>query len=462
MKKQSIITIAYAILTLLPYLIVGAFAAPSGDDFYYYKCVATTDSNGLYIFKMLKEMNKIYFKWQGTYTHNFLMGCEELILKNGFFIYRVVCILSILIFAFSLYVFFKGILKYFKIEDKIGSAITAITFFIVLTNSFTMSEIFLWFPGIAAYTFPISMGLFSIGILLSHQESKKAEVISCIFAFIAAGGSLMISAFICGILLIFVFDKSINKRMPFIVSFIGALVNVAAPGNYVREDDIDKTDTGLHLFKSVYWSVKMALSEIADLFIDTPFLIFLILFFIVALVAYRKIKFKNVTLLSVIYCFALVIAINYPLALGYGKECYISRGKFAEALMLILAFMLLVLFLVEHLNEKINYTIMGALSVTFAMGFIFGWDIEPNYPKYLQAIATGELTEYSNDINDFVELTKEHQGEDIVVDATIENYGIYTRMFYTKKYELEKGSNLCYYFGINSLDEKTNQEKESN
>ena len=216
----------------------------------------------------------------------------------------------------------------------------------------SLDELFYWFNASNVYTLPIYCSLLSLYYYISFKNApsspKRYLIIGSILAFLAAGGALCISAFTCAalcLLSILDYDSSRFFRLSNVISlsaFIGTLVNIIAPGNFIRKSQTAANSTVPAALKHSIYRVSSTLSEPSKLgFI-------LCISFIVFFISYQS-TFKSANnntpnnsifhvhpILISLYCYLSVIATDLPVLYGYGNgEAMNDRCVFIESISIV-------------------------------------------------------------------------------------------------------------------------------
>lgn len=144
------------------------------------------------------------------------------------------------------------------------------------------------------------------------------------------------------VLLILLFDCVCNRKMnkgflaSFLVAFAGALINVAAPGNYVRHSAIDSEP--LSLVDGLINSVSVTFWELYEIYLGTLFVIVFICAYIVGSICKKAISARVV--LAVVSALGLGIVVTaFPVALGYSTKDpnFPNRARFALDMVTVLS-----------------------------------------------------------------------------------------------------------------------------
>ncbi|MBQ8139683.1 MAG: hypothetical protein IJ195_09535 [Lachnospiraceae bacterium] len=273
-----IISIVILALTLIPMIVLGFFAHPLGDDFYYGVPAKEALESGKGIIGILTaafngtiEQYKI---WQGTYSAMFLMHLPPQLLNTrlyGLYPAFIILFLTGSIFYATKPLFVTGSDNNSKpwLTTAALLAATCILFVPVC------AETFYWYNGSVYYTGFLSLTLFFFGLFFRYRsDKKKYKLVICILlALFIAGGNYASLLPTVLILILLTFNDIISKKKKLIIpdaliiaSFLfGFAVSVLAPGNALRQS----TSYGLPAIKAIAKSILQCLGYLLNW--TTPF-----------------------------------------------------------------------------------------------------------------------------------------------------------------------------------------------
>lgn len=428
----KIIIVLVIIYSIVPYLYAARFVVPVADDF-----VRGPEAGESYFSYAFSKMMSVYLSWQGTYFSDYLFAFFNPLARMGLTGVRVYCFISIVFFYFSLWVCIYNISEnIFKISGegrwKIVTVYAVIS--VLISNAISPAEVFFWYCGICVYTIPFGLSLIGIGLLTHYVfEPKKRYLIGAmICAFIADGGVLQCGAVICYFYLaitVWAIVKKNPQRLKvlaaFMVGLISTLINVCAPGNYVRHDVID--DSSLHFFRTIRFSFSVAGWEMIRLLRETDFLFFILFFIIIGVIIYRdnqeiRIKFRHLCI-AFVGLFGAVCLSSYPVILGYSKAYMPDRAYFIlDALAVIsaaFASILFGVFLVCYLIKiPKKYLYLAAGIAIGAFIGMYGLGDKEIYRPVTQCIidtVTGVNEDFYNVWSNFYQWIPESEKADVVI-----------------------------------------------
>ena len=242
---------AVFLLALIPLYVLGFFAHPSVDDYYYGAETAALwqeSSDAGAVVKLSWDMMKdSYQTWQGNFAAIFLMRLEPGLFSEEAYAAAPLILLTSFAAAFltASYLAFRRLLKAGK-AAALGAAI-AITF-CALEFCYRPVDSFYWFNGGIYYTFFFALSLFLYVLLIQAATGKTgagrltAAVLAAPLAFLIGGGNYS-TALSCAVLLasiaVFLFLTKRKAWIPVAVSLaallISLLISILAPGNAVRQ-----------------------------------------------------------------------------------------------------------------------------------------------------------------------------------------------------------------------------------
>lgn len=333
---------------LIPIFILSFYSIPGGDDFANSNKIKTSMSEGYSHIGASLHMAIIYYKnVSGYFSAMFLNFFISPLLRGGISALRITVFAINLFFYLSLYGFVANLLKIFFEIDNIK--VKLLSFFLVLfaiTNNYNNSETWEWYCVLIAYVFLVgSMFWGVIFFLKAIKSGKKSYAIgAAVIGFLVSGGSLNLTAMNCGIYLligawaVYAYNKKKTAIICFCSALLGGVINLAAPGNYIRHESITSE---YPIGEALKTAASLARSRIQYLFLYTPFIILLIVFFIIAIkfftYHYDMKGYQLIIALGII--FLGITIVNFPVCLGYNtgtlpdrciwvEDCTIYMGLF--------------------------------------------------------------------------------------------------------------------------------------
>lgn len=264
LKICAIVSVILLALSLIPLIILGFYAHPVGDDYFYGFAAAKAFRESGNIFHALSEAAKgtmaEYFRWQGTYSAMFLMYLPPFVFSD--FMYKLYPLILLSCLTFGIFYMLKPAIT----VNLNGSLSSWIIVSSLLTITFIeqvplCGETFYWYNGSMYYTGFLALTFIFFGVILRFLNDRKlsrlAFLIPC--ALILAGGnyaSLLPSILIiCAFMVRFSIkkDKKIITGLAITLVFLlsGFIVSVIAPGNALRQDTSYKISAVMAILKSI-------------------------------------------------------------------------------------------------------------------------------------------------------------------------------------------------------------------
>lgn len=263
---------------------------------------------------------------QGTYLFNFLIHFLLPFVRWGLPGFHVFMIFFTLFYVFSLRFALKGINWGNNARLFFMLVVLLITFCLCGTQN--NKELFFWYTGAMNYTLEISFSFISLGCFfraVNGDDRKRLLVFGAITGLLASWGNLEISGINCAFLLlglalnIDAFKKTKKLVIPFVFAFLGAVTNLAAPGNFIRADESineghSKVSDALRDLISCF---KM---ENKVIFKSPIFLLILVVTFIVVIFCKEKIFEQNISFVNLLILVVVDVLIQmlvmFPVLLG--------------------------------------------------------------------------------------------------------------------------------------------------
>ncbi len=362
------IFIGLAFVLVLPSIAITLYSYPCQDDFHYafYGRELMNEGHGLLYMALIKTVD--YYKtFCGCYTSSFLGYFFSGIINCNLWGIRVFEFLSAIIFYTTLFIFIYTVAdKVVKMERN--KILPIYCLLLVCFNglvNYSDHDDFYWFITSVQYLFICSLILLGVSffILSFYATSIKKQRIflglACVLGFLGSGGTLSIAAFCCALyFLFFVWGFFVERSkktalIGMVFTFLGAVINGVAPGNYIR--DGQEISIG-RLVHSVIQSFRYTL-ERWETFVKNPVFWIVMICLIVILLNSKIENLEKYTfkfpLVFIGFLFCLVAGIIFPTMLGYGYGCYVilNRGNFISD-MAFYIFLFLALFYLKGWIQK--------------------------------------------------------------------------------------------------------------
>lgn len=469
-----IISIAIIVFTIATFAITSSYTVLVDDDFWYNQPILTDVGITKYLLSAFNYTKDMYVSWQGTFFTFFVHCVTDPVNNGGMLHLRIQMICMTLFFWISFCVFLYSFLRKIttsEVKELNWCLICLVILLFSTTSIFT--EIFTWRTGAIAYMLPMTMGVVSVSLYyLINNYSVGIYILITLLTFLAGGGSLTVSAFNCTLWLMIVAyqllrEKKIKVQLSvfFLSSFLGAVFNVVAPGNFQRQvaEQTSVMSNLINVLKDT-WNVYLS-NEIWFLF-RRDSLLFL---FVIACLGYWMrnsvvISKKVYGILSLLFLGAPFITI-FPVVLGYGVPWIPNRCVFVVTVMMALSWGNL-FWMIGTLIPSVNIA-----KICFCVGIIGTIIIvNSNHATYgdmavlrlKDGIVKGEIPNYYQEFYQMLEYLESRKEEDVILSEE----------YYPKRIESVYGfrlydspdspinSSLSRVYGLNSLvlDEKIEEE----
>lgn len=396
-KALNLLSLALIIASSLITIISSGYSVLRADDFGHAASIGIHYSSADEMLKTSFSFAKdIYDTWQGTYFSMFLQALLSPLNHSGLSFLRPVMVCNAVLFFLSLILFLWVFLKKEAENEKPMSLVVIAVVLLCFMNLRTYTEIFYWYSGITSYCFPLSSLLAALALSRKGKLNKPLMVLCCFLLLLAGGGTLMISGGSCYALLLFLYEDSrregkLNKQdlILFLAAFAGALINAAAPGNYIRHSVIDSK---IRITAALGFSLKAIIRDILYMITQTPLQFFCAILLLIACNEWIKLrKLRKDTLL---FLHLLPVVVSFPLTLGYSDSYLPNRCMFLLDLSLILVFGYDLILLGNHMAERTRKADRLVITCIAACGAFIGIRHSVPQIEVLKELCDGSYAEY--------------------------------------------------------------------
>ncbi len=338
-KNIFFIILICFLLSVIPLYIIGMYAHPSVDDYYYGTQTVQVWNETHSIASVIKcsfdEMLNTYNIWQGNFSAIFLMRLQPGIFGEQYYFITPLILLSAYI-GFSIFFFYTALKKIFKTDSYLAATVGICLTFVSMQLCMTPSDSFYWYNGAIYYTFFYSLMLFLFALLIRMRTSKAAgtvifTLISFVLAFLIGGSNYATALFMCIILALAAgaaIYSVLTKKNKVIRSYhmaayiivalaamAGLFISMAAPGNALRQDSVGGS-TGI--IKTFIYTFAFGGYSIAKV-LNAPCLIF----FVCMIPAFYSIAKKS----GFSYRYPLLVAVfTFGLYCSMGTPVFYAQG----------------------------------------------------------------------------------------------------------------------------------------
>lgn len=276
-KRMAIFLTVVYVVSLIPLLWIGWYNYPSADDYSIgSNCrQAWVNSHNLFavIWTGIVRSAEDWLNWMGYFTSNFLMAIPPSTFGERGYVLTVWIMLGMLSFgtAYLLRVIF---VKVFQADKYVSHCVSMLMLFVTVQCMVGRVEAFYWYSGAANYMFVHGMCLFFYGLLISavFDKGKKRTwdlIAASVLGFLTGGGNQMTALNGAVVLLVAVFLLATQKKwktyralaIPMGFYFLGFVLNVAAPGNWVRAEGTSGMNPIKAVLVSFYYCLDYCMNE---------------------------------------------------------------------------------------------------------------------------------------------------------------------------------------------------------
>ena len=374
-KRIAVFLIVIFIMGLIPILLIAKYNYPCADDFGFsaYSRIAWKETHSL--LQVLKgamiTVKERWLGWQGTFSSIFVMALQPAIFgEDG---YRMVPWIMIGTMCFSSVFLFHTVLrKLMLVRRPIFICITVIYLFFALECMIDKTQGFFWFNGAAHYMIPHSIAVVLCGVVLLLLKEDKHIIrrmsAACLAALFVGGSnyvtglSIVILFFSVLVAVIYLKKRKYLNRLllPFILFVIAFLMNICAPGNMVRQEEVlYRPGVANAILMSFYYCVEY----ITEIWFDWTYIIFILSLipFLWEVVKTVGNKFRyNFPLIVMIASFCFLSAMFTPSLYAMGEA---GGGRIFNIIFLDYLF-LIILNLYYVLGWIYNHSGLGVSSVS--------------------------------------------------------------------------------------------------
>ena len=327
------------ILSVIPLYVIGMYAHPSVDDYYYgtetVQVWNETHSFASVVKCSFDEMINTYNIWQGNFSAIFLMRLQPGIFGEQYYFFAPLILLSAYM-GFSIFFFYTALKKIFKADNYLAATVGICLTFVSMQLCATPSDSFYWYNGAIYYTFFYSLMLFLFALLIRMRTTKAAgtiilTAISSLSAFLIGGSNYAAALFMCIILALsagaaiyFVILRKNKVIRPYhmaayiivaLAAMVGLFISMSAPGNALRQQSVGG-NTGI--VKTFVYTFAFGGYSIAKV-LNAPCLIF---FICMIPVFYRIARRSGFT-----YRYPLLVAVfTFGLYCSMGTPVFYAQG----------------------------------------------------------------------------------------------------------------------------------------
>lgn len=376
MKKKYVIVGflgSIASIMIAVYSLPIFYAMPVVDDFNFFQMIKSNYHYPKIMPVAFSQALWMYKNMQGAWFTNILDMFFLGIIKLSPFGIRVYLLIAYLFFVAALYKLCTSLGSLFPRQSKIIISLSC--FIIVLFCGMNLTpcrEEMYWFTGTNGYTVPLAFAYLGLSYCFDYIKAQKYRecVKAAVLLWLSCGGALNVAGLSCsgsfcvalaiavGMIKISGNYGKLKIWIPFGASFISALINVVAPGNYARLDK--ETGAGINIALGITNTIKQIGVSLYDLYKYQYVVYFtVVLFLVVIALSNSNVEVDVKTLVySSVSALAVLFASFFPVCLGYGRVTSIERIVYLVDLEIVMALVFLVtllgLYVRTHYNDLCN------------------------------------------------------------------------------------------------------------
>lgn len=404
------------ILTVFPLFLLSFFNNPSSDDFDLSYESQTEPFWTLII--------RRYFFWSGRYISNMLFCLNPLVINN-YFLFKIIPIVFILFFIFSIYLFLSSLeLNISRLEKY---SYVGLIFFLYVYQMPSVSEGFYWVTALYVYLVSQILILLFFSMFFKYLSSNRYIylLLSSFILFAAIGtNEITVVSLLFIMFILFIYNlvalKKNNSTLFFIliltISF--AFLEVFAPGNFERANYIS---VKYQLLNSIIKSFQISISLIMKWI---PIITICCLFFISSIVKILKerINRKYIThpFLSFLFFFLLVyVAVFTCFWITNGAPP--GRASNTVYFFFIFTYLYFVFTIIHYFVIIKNYDLNYSKNIKICLGIIISliFFSNNNITIAYHDLLTGKAYKYNNEMKARFELINNCKKSECVLPGLI-------------------------------------------
>ena len=335
-KNLSLFFLIIYLVSLIPILWIGIYNYPTADDYSIgsnsRQAWAASHSIIQALYQAILRAVEDWLTWMGYFTSNFLMALPPSVFGEKFYALTTVIMVGAISLS-TVYLLHQILVKFLGADKDITRCITWITLLFTIQCMVGRVEAFYWYCGAANYMLTHAMAIWFYGLLISqavNRETDKAgkRIFACIMTsilgFLVGGGNQMTALNAAIILVVAAGWLTLKKNwkrnrmviFPMASFYLGFLLNIAAPGNWVRAEGASGMNPIKAVFISLLYGLEYCMSQWTDWTVIMMFLLLIPLFWR----AVDKICFTfSYPLIVAWFAFGLVSAMRTPPLFAVGN-----------------------------------------------------------------------------------------------------------------------------------------------
>lgn len=466
-RIYTIISILFVLGVIVPLLVACCYAVPSADDFYGANNARYYEIEGIpKLLTACKLTESIYMNSQGTFTGCFFYNLFSALIKVRIIPTRITLLAVTGLFLVAAYSCVYGFMRCL-VERRHNFLINFVYGLVILiiTIGHSVNEVFYWICGTFMYTVPLTFMFAGVAFTIQALKNGRRTGVfaACVLCFLSTGGTLQIAALTNTVMLgIAIWEYERKKGLKvfpiFLSSFIGAVINVVAPGNYVRQDGIGAE---LDVILAIQNSASAVMTGIKDLLRNSP--LFLVIM-VGILAGSMRIFMKTYEIIGVIiYVIFSLIIIDFPITFAYGSTYLEPRVLFVQNIAIVTAALTLSVSIGQisaHILRRISvdkrllYRAVGVFTIIMTLVLMYTGNYHKNDIMPLAIcinLANGNMKEFNDTNMEIFGLLENGAGKDIVIEYYPSDMGILQPIKLQTDAEHWINTGVARYYGCNMV-----------
>lgn len=464
------------LVSLIPMFVIGLYNYPSADD---YSIGSNARQTWMASHSMIQTVWQAVLRaaedwmiWMGYFTSNFLMAIPPCVFGEKWYALTTVIMVGSVSLSTG-YLLYQLFVKVLKADKYISNSVIFIMLFFTMQCMVGRVEAFYWYCGAANYMLTHSMAMCFYGMLVSLAVSihrKAFVIVAAGLGFLVGGANQMTALNVAIVLFVGVIFISYTRKwkekmsllIPTLTFYIGFILNIAAPGNWVRSE----ISHGMGPIKAVMISLLYGLEYCLGEWTDWSVLIMIIALIplLWKLTARTDFRFPY-PVVVIIFGFGLVAAMMTPplFAVGNIGAARLQAVTFTVYMLVLILCELYAVgwFQKKYFMVKVDGNKLSADIIIFLMSCVLffgtgaGLKIIANPHYYTSSSAmtdllNGSAKAYGEALRERAELYNSGE-KDIIVDALETEPELLYFSDITEDPEDWQNRGLCRYYGLDSI-----------
>lgn len=413
--KSHYFFIVIAIIAILPLVFLSFFNNPGSDDFDF-----AYESQVESFFSL---QTRRYFEWSGRYFSNGLISVLNPLIYNNYYWFKIIPILILLLFVFSISAFFSSLILGTTRLEKYS--FVGLFLFVYLYQMPSVCGGFYWIPGSFTYQLPQVLTLLFFSSLFKYFQGNNGIylLLSSLFLFSAMGcNEITVVSLLFIIFILFFYNlwvlRKFNKALFFILilAICFALLEVLAPGNSIRAEHFKFKHQVIHsLLKSFQISLSLIMKWI-------PIITICCFFFLKTITQFINEKIDKKYILHPFFSFCIFFLIVY---IGV-FPCFWSangrppgRAENTIYFFFIFAYLNFIFSVVYHFVIIKKYDLSYQINVKICIGIIIFLSLfsDNNITSAYHDLLTGKAYKYNDEMVARFKLIKNCKEQECVLPS---------------------------------------------